>query len=277
MYGPSSTILAFRVKSRIRRLTERNVLATRAGFSMLVLSVTVAISVVLGPAARAGVITQFESFTVGSGDILRFDRFDPALGELEEVRVRALRGRLTILGMTLWGDRGPLDLPTPYTYNVETELNVSRVTPGGFEFNGPMRFLSIGQMSPALGGSFAINYSFDFAFSFTELTDLVGFSLLTGSGFAVPPLSVVGLREDFVETAIFDDFLTFVLPQPTTSIGFGGPPAVVTDTFIDGVIRLDYVYDESSVDPREVPAPDTILLLTLGLAMVVGARRRRRS
>ena len=196
-----------------------------------------------GPAVIASV-SQRNAF---SGDVLGtvdVSPFDPALGTLESVDV-AITGTLTIEGTAFPNPIGPFGAPTPYTYRIIVTQDFSPGFAGKyFDFSAPAEFRFEGLPTTGVGDAIQIAAGFAYDFSFTEITDRVGFASLTTTstaGSLIPPaMGALGTRADFLlEPPPLDLIL---LAQTWQAISFGGPNPVIVSVTAAGTLAITYHY-----------------------------------
>jgi hypothetical protein len=198
----------------------------------------------------------------GIVDSIGATRFDPTLGTLDSVGV-TINGVLTASGPALpaAGTAGP------YLFAVSVEQRFGVSAAELFDFGSPAQFRLDG-VSAAAGQPFTLVVPFTYTFTFTSLSDILGFVLPAFSGPTVPPVTVNGRRADFVGDPTVPGFIT--LTHVGTGVAVTGPVPVVTSVSSQGAMILEYRY--TPTDPS-VPEPATALLLAGGLWVVV--RRRR--
>jgi hypothetical protein len=214
----------------------------------------------------------------GSIGFIDFHEFDSSLGTLDSVSV-TLQGTLVIQGTT-GVSLGAFGIPIPYDYSLFVEQDFFRgATDRGFEFSAPpARFNVVGQATGA-GEPFVAAGAFNYSFSFTDGSDLLGgFTFPSfGSSFAMtPPGGVYALRDDFLPVSPviiglpIETVFTHLLTQAS------GVPFPALSVSASGALLVEYRYTPTT--PPAVPEPATATVLTVALALlpIFGGERGRR-
>lgn len=206
----------------------------------------------------ASIAIQSVNFN-GPFDSLAVTRFDQDLGALESVGV-TIAGSLTASGVVT---QIPL---VPSNFVISVQQTFLGGGGGFFDFGSPSTFLMFGS---SLDGRFSLSSTFNYTFTFTSLSDIVGFALPSVTGPTVPPITINGRRSDFVGDPALPGFIN------VAHMGTGLPVSpvlpVVTSISSQGVVIIEYRYTPASNTPS-VPEPATTWLLAIGLALA--ARRR---
>lgn len=225
-----------------------------------------------------GQVLQIETYTsLGPGtivDTMDYRAFDTSLGTLDRVSVSfngVLTGELldttgNIVGYTSQGAA----IYGPSSYLAQANFRISEVFNGGFDFASPAKQLFSGTTGTGIPGSetpFVTNYYL--AFSFDDISDLLGFATPSSSSFAIPPLpGIYGTRADFTGT-LFGGVIESLL-QIDLAVTSTGTSSLLPITMSNVMtMELNYFYT-----PHTVPEPETLSLLALGL---LGMMRIRNS
>lgn len=197
--------------------------------------------------------------------------FDPTLGTLDSVHVH-IQGTISASGFAPAHlvPAGQTVVPTPYSYQVTVTHDFFGLGKF-FEFESPATFTLPG-VATGMGESFALTTSFSYDFSFTDVTDLLGFvfpSFSSSYGTVIPPTSISGTRADFLETSFPLNEVDLV--QTASALGAPVMPILANAQTAGALI---VVYDYTPAVLNAVPAPGSLGLLSAGL-LVLGASRRR--
>jgi len=209
----------------------------------------------------------------GAFDIVSITPFNPALGTLDAVNV-SISGLLAINGITglsySYGSMGTI-VPQPFQYQITVTQDFFGLGGGLFEFNTPAEFY-YGVYAPGYPSvPFAYQTSFTYDFSFDELTDnFWGFDIPTTTGATIPPLQVIGNRENFVDTFAFLGQLQIL---QTLMVTGAEPPISIAANVYGGFINIEYEYTPYQ-QTSPVPEPSTLLLLGSGMAGLAVLRKR---
>ena len=210
-------------------------------------------------AAGAGVIHHLEAFSASlAGTFLTLTPFDPALGELDEVRV-SIQGTLatTFALPTIQDGFGQ---PLPFDYGAFVDQDFFGLAGRYFEFSSPARAI-LSASGPADGGLASIVLPFSLAFTFGELGDSLGFTFPSGVAGVLPPPTIVGSRARFLAGGPIDQLAIALVAQPV-----GAAPVVSATS--SGVMHLEYNY---------TPVPEPGGAVGIGMALAALAALRRRS
>ena len=203
--------------------------------------------------------TSSLSFASGFG-FVGVTPFDPTLGTLEEIAINiegSFTGTATVSPAAV--DSFGQVHPVPYTFEISQTFDGS--LDKYFDFVSPATFLFAGDNVDPVPTLPFIS-SFSYGFKFDASTDLLGgntFPSFTGD--LVPPTSIFGFRDGFLETSVPIDEILF---RTYYSIGGG-----TIQTF--GNLTIEYLYE-----PNPVPEPSTFILLFGGFMGLVFVTRRRK-
>lgn len=224
------------------------------------------------PAAHAATLQQIviDSFS-GIADTVSFASFDPALGTLEKVQVQ-INGSLALQGPSqlnlVSGPGGPAPLPIGVIASATQNFSPIGIGGRGFEFSTPARF-AFNITATGNGEQVIFSTPFSYDFTFDAIFDLVGFVIPDFSGATIPPVSVIGTRDDFLDLAPPLDgepIQILVQTQIENLTGFA-----FANLTVGGSVQVTYTYKTPVVDVAEPTALALFGLGTLGLCW----RRRR--
>lgn len=219
-------------------------------------------------AASASSIFVNASFDAAPVNLFDVTPFDPSLGTLDSIHI-TINGVLTVTGLA--PANGIADqsgfIPIPYQYRVDVEQDFDGVG-GFFEFSTPATFLLL-ESAPGVASPFTLVVPFSYGLEFNATTDLIGFDIPTFSGASIPPVSVVGPRSGFVESAVSPNQI--LLSHTASAHAVTGPVPIVTSFGADGAVLMEYRYT-----PLAVPEPGSLLLVGFGLLSTLAAQRHRR-
>lgn len=228
----------------------------------------------LPAAASAAQLQLFavDSFSGGSTQ-MSFASFDPALGTLDRVDV-SISGTLVVQGPTLISviptPGGPVPLPVPLTAIANQDFFRIGIGSRGFEFATAAQFILTG-IASGLGETTSLTRPFSYDFAFTDITDLIGFVFPAFSGATIPPVSIIGRRNDFLDLAQpLPDLPIDIVTQTQlgSAIGFLSATAEAI-----GSVRITYIYTPAPVVVA-VAEPATLALLGAGLFALAWRHRR---
>lgn len=236
-----------------------------------VLALTIGLALT-APAAQAVTLQQIvgDSFS-GSVDTLSFPSFDPALGTLDRVNV-SITGTLQLLAPSqvniVSGPGGSFPSQIAVAATVTQSFVPIGINNRGFEFATPAQYL-FNSVASGAGEPVSFSTPFSYDFSFTAITDLIGFAIPGFSGPTIPPTSVIGTRGDFLDLAPpLDGEEIQILTQSQIGSLTGLLGGVVT---VGGSVLVTYVYTPPVVDVAE---PATLALFGLGTLGLCWRRRR---
>jgi hypothetical protein len=226
--------------------------------------VLVVIALLAVPAtATADVIVTTSTFTIGTpSDFFALAPFDASLGTLDSVAV-SISGTST-LQVTANTFFNPL--VTPYTVQAGFTQQFEGVGSQFFDFITPatMHFAPF----VTVGGTLTFVTPFNYGFTFTDVSDFVGFVIPSFSGVTSPPTSVAATRSDFLDTVPGANLLQLT-QAPTVIQVFGAPAGLATFLSLEsaGSVQVTHTYT-----PAAVPEPAVGVLVSL--AGIAWLRRR---
>lgn len=212
----------------------------------------------LASASRADSVFTGDNFT-GTGavvfDAMGLNPFNPALGTLDSVHVQ-ITGNLHVQGIVVGS--------SPYIVEQQFFGLAGRF----FEFDSPARFIGTatgisdpqGQLIPT---PFQHNFTFDYDFTFTAATDLIGFIPVNSPGAGIiPPTSISAQRSDFLPW--IGNLYELDMQADVAS----GPVSTISSS---GAVLIEYRYTPA---PPITPTPSAAAAGMALLALVSTARRR---
>jgi len=245
---------------------KRTILLT--GFCFLILALG------FSGTTKADLISHPYPFDLGTSanpsfDFLGITPFDTSFGTLDQV-IFSIEG---ILMVTIV-DGGYYDAANSryFTRMISgiVEQDIYGLNDQFFEFGSPTKF-SFGYVNTGgIPGRYTTVKNYNYSFSFTETTDLAGFTTVSSmTGDLLPPTSINGLRSDFFEPFVPINEIDILQLVASVSPDMG-PPNVSSTSTSAGSIIIQYDYT-----PTPIPEPSTILLLGSSLVALAGFGRKK--
>lgn len=204
--------------------------------------------------------------------LAHYDEFDTTLGTLDQVDVM-IAGSLTVTVVTAPCPCGAFGTALPYTYSIQVNQDFFPGATGrGFDFATPAVFQFFGTATGA-GETVMFVAPMVYSFSFTETSDLIGFTTGSFSGPVVPPAFVSGTRADFLPSSpLTAGLFSIETIISHTTIQTSGLPFPSIIPIASGSILVTYHYTPFA----EIPEPGGLALLASGFILLAGAMRRWR-
>jgi hypothetical protein len=238
--------------------------------SRLRVQIALAVVALLLPraAAASAILIQTHAFD-GATVPIGVTPFNDALGTLDEVHV-SISGVLTVSGVAPPLPGAAPGSFQPYSYRVVVDQDFTGIGGDYFDFATPAVFHLDG-FTAGTGGAFTHVAPFSYSFSFTETSDLAGFTFPAFSGPIIPPVQVDGRRADFTPGVSANLIL---LSHAAAGVPLNGLAPIVTMWGSQGVLSIEYRYTPAATP---VPEPGTMGLVALGVMAVARRRLNRRA
>lgn len=230
-------------------------------------------SIAFSANSNASVVNQFISIDQ-SGSVVSvvnkaIQPFDTSLGELEAVRIN-FNGTLSVSGIYTSNLRGDL-VPAPVPYSFKAKVDQAfygEAGLSGFGFDTPASYVFSAVAVGTIGESYLLQKSFNFDFTFDDISDLLGFALPASvSGPNTPPTQINGLTDTFENSNLL------LLSRLITTDLSGMPNTPVTSMHALLSVTYDYTPNQPGND---VPEPTTAALLAISLLGLAASSRKAR-
>lgn len=219
--------------------------------------------------SNASIINQFISIDQSGLAVSVINKpiqtFDTSLGTLNNVQLN-LNGFVSVSGTyTMNMVLGGL-VPTPVPYGVNFKVDHSlfgAIGLGGFGFDTPATYLFSAVATGAPGETYMFQKSFNFDFSFDDLSNILGFAFPNSiSGPNIPPTQINGQTDLFAHPDLL------LLSQLTTEDISGMPNQPLTA--LHALLSVTYDYTPA----QHVPEPTTLVLSGISLLILAASLRR---